>query len=72
MLPGEDPVWADEGDADHEFEAYVSRALINTDPETLDATSAAALLAYHARPDHAQGPIQVPAWGRSPVRMRAE
>jgi hypothetical protein len=38
-------------DADNEFENYLSRALINTDPETLDGPTASALLAYHARTD---------------------
>ena len=59
VLPGEDPqMLQDEHDADHEFEAYVSRAVINTDPEALDGASAAALLAYHARTDHVVGPAQ--------------
>ena len=58
VLPGEDFVLQTERDADAEFEAYVSRALINTDPEALDGKSAAALLAYHARTDHAVGELQ--------------
>ena len=33
LLPGEEPSFEEENDADHEFEAYVSRAMINMEPE---------------------------------------
>jgi len=58
LLPGEEPLYSEEGDADHEFEAYVSRAVINMEPEALDGASAAALLAYHARGDRVRSPAQ--------------
>ena len=58
VLPGEEPRADDASSADHEFEAYVSRALINTDPDTLDGKTAAALLAYHVRDDHVIGETQ--------------